>query len=233
MSYLYRTGNGRNNIAFTTTANSSTKYLRRTSTGRNNIIWTTIPSGSTYNILQRNGTGRNNILWANLKMELTNDDKINLLYQALTYNGSKITMSDSPMTGCYKDVSIVHNTSNRSFTLSGGWHDTEYSSLSKWKIYSYDNYKSQVSNLYNQIGKVYFTKAKALYNSSGNYVNAWYYTNKNEKPSSGAVIYFNPQEIYADYTNWDDDKARNFYVRCKRTNPSSLLLIPYINQLYY
>ena len=68
MSYLYRTGNGRNNIAFTNTANSSTKYLRRTSSGRNNITWTTIPSGSTYNILQRNGTGRTNILWANLNI---------------------------------------------------------------------------------------------------------------------------------------------------------------------
>ena len=68
MSYLYRTGNGRNNIAFTNTANSSTRYLRRTSTGRNNIVWTTIPQGSTYNILQRNGTGRNNILWSNLNI---------------------------------------------------------------------------------------------------------------------------------------------------------------------
>ena len=69
MSYLYRTGNSRNNIAFTNTANSSTRYLRRTSTGRNNIAWSTIPNGSTYNILQRNGTGRNNILWSNLKIE--------------------------------------------------------------------------------------------------------------------------------------------------------------------
>ena len=68
MSYLYRTGNGRNNIAFTTTANSSTKYLRRTSTGRNNIVWTTIPQGSTYNILNRTGTGRNNIAWGNLNI---------------------------------------------------------------------------------------------------------------------------------------------------------------------
>ena len=66
MSYLYRTGNSRNNIAFTNTANSSTKYLRRTGTGRTNITWTTIPTGSTYNILQRNGTGRNNIAWGNL-----------------------------------------------------------------------------------------------------------------------------------------------------------------------
>ena len=73
MSYLYRTGNSRNNIAFTNTANSSTKYLRRTSTGRNNIVWTTIPQGSTYNILQRNGTGRNNILWSNLKIAGSND----------------------------------------------------------------------------------------------------------------------------------------------------------------
>ena len=68
MSYLYRSGTGRNNIAFTNTANSSTKYLRRTASSRNSIVWTTIPSGSTYNILQRNGTGRNNILWSNLKI---------------------------------------------------------------------------------------------------------------------------------------------------------------------
>ena len=68
MSYLYRSGNGRNNIAYTNTANSSTKYLRRLGSGRTNINWYTIPAGSTYNILQRNGTGRNNILWANLKI---------------------------------------------------------------------------------------------------------------------------------------------------------------------
>ena len=73
MSYLYRTGNGRNNIAFTTTANSSTKYLRRLGSGRTNINWYTIPQGSTYNILQRNGTGRNNILWSNLKIAGPND----------------------------------------------------------------------------------------------------------------------------------------------------------------
>ena len=68
MSYLYRSGTGRNNIAFTTTANSSTRYLRRLGSGRTNINWYTIPQGSTYNILQRNGTGRNNILWSNLNI---------------------------------------------------------------------------------------------------------------------------------------------------------------------
>ena len=68
MSYLYRTGNSRNNIAFTNTANSSTRYLRRLGSGRTNINWYTIPQGSTYNILQRNGTGRNNILWSNLNI---------------------------------------------------------------------------------------------------------------------------------------------------------------------
>ena len=68
MSYLYRTGNSRNNIAFTNTANSSTRYLRRLGSGRNNVAWNTIPQGSTYNILQRNGTGRNNILWSNLNI---------------------------------------------------------------------------------------------------------------------------------------------------------------------
>ena len=96
MSYLYRTGNGRNNIAFTTTANSSTKYLRRTSTGRNNIVWTTIPAGSTYNILQRNGTGRNNILWANLNIpkpvgEPTSTSNVSIIFAAA--DGSTVLTS--------------------------------------------------------------------------------------------------------------------------------------------
>ena len=68
MSYLIRTGTGRNNISWSTTANSSTKYLRRLGSGRNNVAWTTIPNGSTYNILQRNGTGRNNVLYSNLNI---------------------------------------------------------------------------------------------------------------------------------------------------------------------
>ena len=73
MSYLYRTGNSRNNIAFTNTANSSIRYLRRLGSGRTNINWYTIPQGSTYNILNRTGTGRNNIAWANLKIAGSTD----------------------------------------------------------------------------------------------------------------------------------------------------------------
>lgn len=42
MSYLIRTANGRNNIAYTTTLSSSSKILTRTGTGRNNIAWDTL-----------------------------------------------------------------------------------------------------------------------------------------------------------------------------------------------
>ena len=80
MSYLYRTGNGRNNIAYTNTANSSTKYLRRLGSGRANIAWATIPAGSTYNILQRNGTSRNNILWSNLNIPIPYPQEIQPVY---------------------------------------------------------------------------------------------------------------------------------------------------------
>ena len=83
MSYLYRTGNGRNNVSWSTTANSTTRYLRRTSSGRNNVTWTTIPQGSTYNILQRNGTGKNNVLWANLSIVNANLQKFVTLFDAL------------------------------------------------------------------------------------------------------------------------------------------------------
>ena len=213
--------------------NSSTKYLRRTSSGRNNITWTTIPSGSTYNILNRTGTGRNNIAWGNLKIELTNDDRINLLHQALTYNGSKITVSYNSGTGCYKDVSIVLNTSSRSITLSGGWYDTEYSSLTKWKIYSYDSYKSQVSNLYNQIGKVQFVACRCMYNMSGNYRKIYYDINGN---TQSGMMSSKPEEIYADYTNWTEDMARNFSVTIllrDTLNRPVYRSTPYMDQLFY
>ena len=91
MSYLIRTGNSRNNIYWSTTANSSTKYLRRLSSGRNNVAWYTIPVGSKYNILQRNGTSRNDILWAELEIykqemlllyELCNNFSLNDIYAA-------------------------------------------------------------------------------------------------------------------------------------------------------
>ena len=102
MSYLYRTGNGRNNIAFTTTANSSTRYLRRTSTGRNNIVWTTIPQGSTYNILNRTGTGRNNIAWGNLKISSPGEPQ----YSSDISAADIITLIDSSLTMIMMSLSI-------------------------------------------------------------------------------------------------------------------------------
>ena len=96
MSYLYRSGNGRNNIAYTTTANSSTKYLRRLGSGRTNINWYTIPQGSTYNILNRTGTGRNNIAWANLNIpkpvgEPVSTSNVSLIFAA--FSGSTVLTS--------------------------------------------------------------------------------------------------------------------------------------------
>ena len=67
MLYLYRTGNGRNNIAFRSTPNPPYSILQRTGTGRNNIKWLSkLQANGSYNILQRNGNGRNNILWSNI-----------------------------------------------------------------------------------------------------------------------------------------------------------------------
>ena len=121
MSYLYRTGNGRNNIAFTTTANSSTKYLRRTSTSRNSIVWTTIPQGSTYNILNRNGTGRNNIAWGNLKIsspgepqyssDISAADIINLidLSKSMIILGIRIPMIGLGTRGVNLSATTDHN----------------------------------------------------------------------------------------------------------------------------
>ena len=65
MSLLYRTGNGRNNIAWGGSTSTAATYLRRTSIGRNDISYINISSNGTYNILNRTGTGRNNISWIN------------------------------------------------------------------------------------------------------------------------------------------------------------------------
>ena len=109
MSYLIRTGTGRNNIAFTNTANSSTKYLRRTASGRTSIVWTTIPAGSTYNILNRTGTGRNNIAWANLNIPMP--------------TGQPVTSSDLPditarFSGGGRSVSNTFNYNGYAFKCS-------------------------------------------------------------------------------------------------------------------
>ena len=114
MSYLYRTGNGRNNIAYTTTANSSTKYLRRLGSGRTNITWTTIPAGSTYNILNRNGTGRNNILWANLKIANPGDPQY-----STDISGGQLTHLNTTVTRLIMHISamLLQGTNSRSLTL--------------------------------------------------------------------------------------------------------------------
>ena len=65
MSYLIRTGNGRNNISYGGGTNTKAKYLQRTGTGRNNISWIDINSNVTKKVLERTSTGRNNIRWYN------------------------------------------------------------------------------------------------------------------------------------------------------------------------
>ena len=73
MSLLYRTGNGRNNIAWGGSTSTAATYLRRISTGRNDISYISISSNGTYNILNRTSTGRNNISWINTTFNFGGD----------------------------------------------------------------------------------------------------------------------------------------------------------------
>lgn len=66
MSWLMRTGTGRNNISFGGNGSTKGKYFKRTANGRNNVQWIDISSNGTHKLLERNGTGRNNIRWNNL-----------------------------------------------------------------------------------------------------------------------------------------------------------------------
>ena len=66
MSWLMRTGTGRNNISFGGNGSIKGKYFKRTANGRNNVQWINISSNGTHKLLERNGTGRNNVRWNNL-----------------------------------------------------------------------------------------------------------------------------------------------------------------------
>lgn len=66
MSWLMRTGTGRNNIAWGGGNTTSGQYLKRTANGRNNISYVSISSNGTHNLLERYNTTRNGIRWNNL-----------------------------------------------------------------------------------------------------------------------------------------------------------------------
>lgn len=66
MSLLYRTGSGRNNIAWGGGSTSAATYLRRSGSGRNDCSYIWIGSNGTWNLLNRWGGGRNDINWGNV-----------------------------------------------------------------------------------------------------------------------------------------------------------------------
>ena len=202
MSYLYRSGTGRNNIAFTNTANSSTKYLRRLGSGRTNINWYTIPAGSTYNILQRNGTGRNNILWSNLKIQSTAETVVRLIYQAVSLGNGHITWSNDPNIHYYGCSVGINESEGYIYLYGGTWSDGNDGSL--WKFYRTD-YKDQLTSIGNQIPNNTLIPRihQAWYNGSPRDV----YNNAYARPDSvtsrdGLKIYENTTN-YARYTYID------------------------------
>ena len=165
MSYLYRTGNGRNNIAFTNTANSSTKYLRRLGSGRTNINWYTIPAGSTYNILQRNGTGRNNILWANLKIANPGEPQY-----STDISGGQLNHLDTTHTRVMMNISVMllQGTTPRSLTLQC---TTELNGMTMYCTHGKGLLRASTSSRYNaEIGisgdRLTTGNAQVLYNNA-------------------------------------------------------------------
>lgn len=78
MSWLRRTGTGRNNISWGGGSTTSGNYLRRTGTSRNSIQWLNISSNGTHNILERtNNTNRNSIRWINTTFTFKTQEEIN------------------------------------------------------------------------------------------------------------------------------------------------------------
>ena len=70
MSYLSRTGNNRNDIAFTDVVDQTTRYLNRTIMDQLNAIrWFAYDGMSVYaNVLKRDGNGRNDLAWEYIQL---------------------------------------------------------------------------------------------------------------------------------------------------------------------
>ena len=66
MSWLMRTGTGRNNVSYGGGSTTKGQYLKRTANGRNNISYISISSNGTHKLLERYNTTRNGVRWNNL-----------------------------------------------------------------------------------------------------------------------------------------------------------------------
>lgn len=165
MSWLIRTGTGRNNISWGGGSTTSGNYLKRTGTGRNNIAYTQISTSGTHNLLERTSTGRNNIRWNNLTFNFFSLSKYTLY--SLYMSGSAYNIKFVPARG--NDIYYLRVTSylsngynialNREATSGGS------SELQFW-IYFADN--ATGTNYFNDL-KSHYTKV-TLTNSDGNHV---------------------------------------------------------------
>ena len=91
MSWLRRTGTGRNNIAWGGGSTTSGNYLKRTGNGRNNVAYTQISSNGTHKLLERTDTGRNNIRWNNLTFSFGPSSMADIFTNARFPNQGKFT----------------------------------------------------------------------------------------------------------------------------------------------
>lgn len=66
MSWLMRTGTGRNNVSYGGGSTTKGQYLKRTANGRNDISYINIQSNGTHKLLERTATSINSIRWNNI-----------------------------------------------------------------------------------------------------------------------------------------------------------------------
>ena len=209
MSYLYRNGNGRNNIVWGGNNTTSLNYLRRIGTSRNNIQWNTISSNGTYNILERTSSGRNNIQWKNTtfnfktEMEINVDNFFNYINTATDYFMLKGVVSD--YFGYYG--SYVKYDGYYAFVESGD--PDKRSSASFGIIGLYTKSTTSGTQLYNQlsqfVNKKLFTKSIPDRISNCEYYNI---TISNiEYGSTYVAIYANYESCSNSYFN----SISNFY----------------------
>ena len=181
MSWLRRTGNGRNNIAWGGGSTTTGNYLRRTGTSRNSIQWLNISSNGTYNILERtNNTNRNSIRWINTTFNFKSDYQIRVeeMFAPVIENGytfHMIVTEGSGISDQYKSTECKLNDTGSSYTFTVIDYDTKTILTSAYGYFEiYTNSRDETQSL-----KSHFSK---FIGDSYYYIKTYHYQNYNDQP---------------------------------------------------
>ena len=145
MSYLIRTGTGRNDIEFGGGKEIEGNYLRRIGNSINTLIYTQITSNDTntsFMLLSRTSTGRNDIEWENVIMfnKSKQEEMMDLLFN--TVNEMIIPSNELSQYANKFNMIYIHDVNHRYYWLLNG----KFVKYNKYWILEYDIVDNNTNN---------------------------------------------------------------------------------------